>query len=115
MYLELPSNIPKILDIRRHGFRVMPSEASTSHFHQGSTIKYPNRVVIDLRIPCKGNIKGASGCVSISRAQSWHQVYSLNELWPKKDDTAKNKRKKEIPYIEGKMENIVARVGYTVL
>jgi hypothetical protein len=44
----------------------MPSEASTSYFHQGSTIAYPNPVVIDLRNPCKGNIEGASGYVSIS-------------------------------------------------
>jgi len=28
MYLQLLSNIPKTLDIRRHGFRVMPSEAA---------------------------------------------------------------------------------------
>jgi hypothetical protein len=42
-----------------------------------------------LRIPCKGNIEEASGYVSISRAQSWHQIYLLHELWPKNDDTAK--------------------------
>ena len=36
----------------------MPSEVATSYFHQGSTISYPNPVVIDLRIPCKGNIEG---------------------------------------------------------
>jgi hypothetical protein len=69
----------------------MPSEAATSYFHQGSTITYPNPVVIDLRIPCKGNIEGASGYVSISRAQSWHQIYLLHELWPENDDTAKLK------------------------
>jgi len=91
MYLQLPSNIPKTLDIRRHGFRVMPSEAATSCFHQGSTVTYPNPVVIDLRILCKGNIEGASGYVLISRAQSWHQIYLLHELWPKNDDTAKLK------------------------
>ena len=60
MYLQLPSNIPKTLDIRRHGFLVMPSEAATSNFHQGATIPYPNPVVIDLRLPSKGNIEGAS-------------------------------------------------------
>ena len=27
--LKLPSNIPKTLDIRRHGFRVMPSKVAT--------------------------------------------------------------------------------------
>ena len=32
-YLQLPSNIPKTLDIRRQGFRVMPSEAATSYFY----------------------------------------------------------------------------------
>jgi hypothetical protein len=53
-------------DIQRQGFLVMPSEAATSYFHQGSTITYPNLAVIDLRIPCKGNIEGASGYVSIS-------------------------------------------------
>ena len=37
-YLQLPSNIPTTLDIRRHGFRVMPSEAATPYFHEGSTI-----------------------------------------------------------------------------
>ena len=89
VYLKLLSNIPKTLDIRRHGFRVMPSEAATSYFHQGSTISYPNPVVIDLRIPCKGNIEGASGYVSISRAQSWHQIYLLHELWPENDAAAK--------------------------
>jgi hypothetical protein len=67
----------------------MPSEAATSYFHQGSTITYLNLVVSDLRIPYKGNIEGASGLVSISRAQSWHQIYLLHELWPKNDDTAK--------------------------
>ena len=72
MYLHLPSNIPKTLDIRRHGFRLMPSEAATSYFNQGSTITYPNPIVIDLKIPCRGNIEGASGYVSISRAQTWH-------------------------------------------
>jgi len=89
MYLQLPSNIPKTLDIRRHGFLVMPSEAATSYFHQGSTITYPNPVVIDLRIPCKSNIEGASGYVFISRAQSRHQIYFLYELWPNNDDSAK--------------------------
>jgi hypothetical protein len=70
----------------------MPSEAATSYFHQGSTITYPNLVVIDLRIPCKGIIiEGASGYVSISRAQSWHQIYLLHELWPKNNDNAKLK------------------------
>ena len=29
VYLQLLSNIPKTLDIRRHRFRVMPSEATT--------------------------------------------------------------------------------------
>jgi hypothetical protein len=42
-----------------------------------------------LRNPCKGNIEGASGYVSISWAQSWHQIYLLHELLPKNDDTAK--------------------------
>ncbi len=69
----------------------MPSEAATSYFHQGSTITYPNPVVTDLRIPCKGNIEGASGYVSISRAQTWHHIYLFHELWPKNDDTAKLK------------------------
>ncbi len=69
----------------------MPSEAATSYFHQGSTITYINSVVIDLRIPCKCNIEGASGYVSISRAQSCHQIYLLHELWPKNDDSAKFK------------------------
>ncbi len=44
-----------------------------------------------MRIPFKGNIEGASGYVSISRAQSCHQIYLLHELWPKNDDTAKLK------------------------
>ena len=69
----------------------MPSEVATSYLHQGSTITYPNPDVIDLRIPCKGNIKGASGYVSISRVQSWHQIYLLHKLWSKNDDTAKLK------------------------
>ena len=69
----------------------MPSESPTSYFHQGLTITYPNSVVIYLRIPCKGNIEGASGYVAISRAQSWHQIYLLHELWSKNDDTAKLK------------------------
>ncbi len=69
----------------------MPSEDAISYFHQGSTITYPNPIVIDSRIPCKGNIEGASGYVSISRAQSWHQIYLLHELLPKNDDTAKLK------------------------
>ena len=89
MYLQLPSNILKTLDIRRHGFRIMPSEAATSYFHQSSTITYTNPVLIDLRIPCKCNIEGASGYVSFNRAQSWHQIYLLHELLPKNDDTAK--------------------------
>ncbi len=42
MYLQLLLNIPKTLDIRRNGFRVMPIEAATSYFHQGSTIIHPN-------------------------------------------------------------------------
>jgi hypothetical protein len=67
----------------------MPSEAATSYFHQGSTIIYPNPVVIDLRIPCKGNIEVACGYVSISQAQSWYQIYLLRKLWPKNDDTDK--------------------------
>ena len=46
-------------------------------------------MVIYLRIPCKGNIEGASGYVSISRARSWHQIYLLHELWPKNYDTTK--------------------------
>jgi hypothetical protein len=48
----------------------MPSEATTSCFHQGSTITYPNLVLMDLRIHCKGNIEGASAYFSISQAQS---------------------------------------------
>ena len=84
MYLQLPSNIPKTLDIRRNGSRLITSEAATSYFHQGSTITFPNPAVIHLRIPCKGNIEGASGYVSISRAQNWHQNYLLHELWPPK-------------------------------
>ena len=44
-----------------------------------------------MRIPCKGNIEGASGYVSISQSQSWHQIYLLHELWPESDDTAKLK------------------------
>jgi hypothetical protein len=87
MYLHLRSNIPKTLDIRRRGFRVIPSDAATPYFQQGSTIRYLD--VIDLRNPCKGHIEGASGYVSISRAQTWHQIYLLHELWPKNDDTAK--------------------------
>jgi hypothetical protein len=67
----------------------MPSETATSYFHQGSTITYPNSVVIDLRIYYKGNIEGASANVIVSRAQSGHQVYLLHELWPKNDDNAK--------------------------
>ncbi len=67
----------------------MPSEAATSYFYQGSTITCSDPIVIDLRILCKGNIEGASGYVTISRAQSWHQIYLLHELWPKNDDTAK--------------------------
>ncbi len=58
----------------------MPSEGATSYFYQGSTITYPNSVVIDMRIPRKRNIEGASGYISISRAQSWHQIYLLQEL-----------------------------------
>ena len=85
MYLNLPSNIPKTLDIRRHRFRVMPTEAATSYFHQGFTLTYPNVVVIDLRIPCKGNIEGASAYVYIRRAQRWHQIYLVHEFWPKND------------------------------
>ena len=57
--------------------------------HQSSTTTYPNPIVIDLRIPCNGNIEGASGYVPISRAQSWHQIHLLHELWPKNDDTVK--------------------------
>ena len=67
----------------------MPSEVATSYFHQGSTITYPNPIVIDLIIPCKGNIEGASGYVSISRARSWHQIYLLHKVWPKNDDASK--------------------------
>ncbi len=67
----------------------MPSEAAPSYFHQGSTISFPNPVVIDLRIPCKENIEGGSGYVSISRAQSWHQIYLLRELWTENDAAAK--------------------------
>jgi len=89
LYLQLPSNIPKTLDIIRHGFRVMPSEAATSYSRQASTITYQNPVVIDLRIPCKGNIEGTGGYISISRAQSSNQLYLLHELLPKHDDTAK--------------------------
>ncbi len=63
----------------------MPSEAATSYFHQGSAITYPNSVVTDFRIPCKGNIEGASAYVSICRAQSWHQIYLLKNLWPTND------------------------------
>jgi hypothetical protein len=59
----------------------MPSEAATSYFHQSSTISYPNHVAIDFRIPCKGNIEGASAYCSISRAQIWHQFYFLLEVW----------------------------------
>jgi len=67
----------------------MPSEAATSYFHQGSTITYPNLVVVDSRIPCTCNIERASAFVSISRAQSWHQIYLLHELWPKNNNDAK--------------------------
>jgi hypothetical protein len=42
MYLKSPSNISKKLDIRRCGFRVMP----TSYFQQGSTITYRNPVLL---------------------------------------------------------------------
>jgi hypothetical protein len=69
----------------------MPSEAATYYCHQGSTITYPNLVVTDLRIPCKGNIEGARGYISISRAQSWYQIFLLHELWPQNDDTTKLK------------------------
>jgi hypothetical protein len=67
----------------------MPSEVATSYVHQGSTITYPNLVVIDLRISCKGKIEEASGYVSISRAQNWHQIYLLHELWSKNNNTTK--------------------------
>jgi hypothetical protein len=50
---------------------------------------YPNLIVMDLRIPSKGNIEEASAYVSISRAQSCHQIYLLHELWPKNDDETK--------------------------
>jgi hypothetical protein len=58
----------------------MSSEAATSYFQKGSAITYPNPFVIDLRIPCKGNIEGDNGYFSNSRAQSWHQIYLLHEL-----------------------------------
>jgi len=64
----------------------MPSVSATSYFHQGSTILYPNLVVINLRIPCKGNIEGTSAYVSISRAQSLHRTNLSHELWAKSDD-----------------------------
>jgi hypothetical protein len=67
----------------------MPSKAVTSYFNQGSTISYPNLVVIDLRILYKGNTEGESDCVSISRAQSWHRIYLLHELWPPNNNIAK--------------------------
>jgi hypothetical protein len=67
----------------------MLSEDATSYFHQGSTITYPNRVVIDLKIPSKGNLEKASGYVSISQARSWHKIYLLHELWPKNDTIVK--------------------------
>jgi hypothetical protein len=89
MYLKLPSNIPKILDIRRQRFRVLPIEAASSFFHQGSTIIYPKHVVINLRIHCKGNIDGPSAYYSISQAQSWHQIYFLCEFWPINVDDSK--------------------------
>jgi hypothetical protein len=57
--------------------------------HQGSTITYPNLVLIDLRIPCKGNIKEASDYVSISRAHSMRQIYLLHERWSQNNNGAK--------------------------
>ena len=70
----------------------MPSKAATSYFHHGSIITYPNPVVIDLRIPCILRVisKGLVVMFQLdSRAQSWHQIYLLHELWPKNDDNAK--------------------------
>ena len=42
-----------------------------------------------MRISCKGNIEGTNAYVSISRAQTWHQIYLLHELWTSNDDEAK--------------------------
>ena len=42
-----------------------------------------------MRISCKGNIEGANAYVFNSRAQSWHQIYLLHELWTTKDEEAK--------------------------
>jgi len=55
-YLHVPSSIPKTLYIRRHRFRVMPSEAATSYFYQGSTITYPNPIKFEIFIQIITNL-----------------------------------------------------------
>jgi hypothetical protein len=68
----------------------MPSEDATSYFHQGSAIIYPTLDVIGLRMPCRGNIERGRAYDSISRAQNWHQIYLVHELWPLKNSDAKS-------------------------
>jgi hypothetical protein len=67
----------------------MPSEAATLYFPPYSKIRYPNRVVIDLRIRYKEVVERDNACVSISRAQRWHKMFLLRELWPQKYNDAK--------------------------
>jgi hypothetical protein len=61
----------------------MPSEAATSYFHQGSTISYPIHVVIDLRIPCKGNIEGASGYFLLAEHKAGIKFICYTNFGPK--------------------------------
>ena len=88
--LKLPAGAPKHIHIRRRGFKVVPSEAATSYFHQGATHPFPIPIVIDMRIP-PGLIAAAMPYVAMGRAQSIQQLHLLQPLWKRGDQAAKRR------------------------
>ena len=88
--MNLGLSAPKIIHIRRRGFKVIPSEAATSYYHQGMTTDLPKKLILDWRIP-SGPIPAAMPYTTLSRPRSLHQTHLLHPLWKAGDVEGRRK------------------------
>ena len=76
--------------VRRRNIPTLPLATATDFFAEGATIRLPQRMVVDLRRPARGNgpLARASIIVAITRVTSWHEVLLLRPLWTEAEHAA---------------------------
>ena len=88
--MQLPTTVPKLIHIRRRGFKVIPSEAATSYYHQGMTTDLPKKLILDWRIP-SGPVSAAMPYTTLSRPRNLFQTHLLHPLWKAGDAEGRRK------------------------